>query len=354
MSWSYALVIICFSAVLTVPTALQLEWDAPEIFDWQAEDAVFNNRSKAWRAVPPSDAENKEYSVMSEAVRALKEKSHQPHLVFIGDSLMRQQYFNLASWLMHGEARPSEPSRQPDKSYQDRWRLFFLFQNRQLQGDNVSEICHCGRNARPNATAVNWVEDRFVSLPRNGSSISYFGWFGSVSFNGYFNPSGERPTQASCRLIGKCSSPFRWTVKQPGWQDAVGVVHFLNSVVMKLQPKPTHVVFNSGKWGHLNSHGLRNLFAAGAKIQKSEGTRFMWKTVTHSRTDTKHAHQSVVNAEKKLAQEHGWDVLDAYSETKKYPGQGHNDLYKDDLHFEDKVTTHLNRIYVEALLGSLP
>jgi len=267
---------------------------------------------------------------------------------------MRQQYFNLASWLMHGESVPSEPAHPLEtRSYQDRWRLYFLFQNRKLQGDNVSEISHCGRDVRKKGAAP-WVEDRFISLPGNGSSISYFGWFGEYSFNGYFKPPDERPAQSSCRLVGKCLPPFRWEIKQPEWKNAQGVVNLLSRVVMKLQPKPTHVVLNSGKWGHLNSHGLRNLFQAGAKIQKSEGTRFMWKTVTHSQPDTKSDYQSVVNAEKKLAQEYGWDVFDAYSETKDYPGQKHGHVYKDPLHLEDTATTHLNRIYMEALLQSIP
>jgi len=356
MPWERALALACLTAVLTRPAALRLEGSEPEISDWQAEDAVFRARSRAVRAAPPSDAEEGDGGVLREAVRALQQRPRQPHLVLVGDSLMRQQYFNLASWLLHGEARPSEPSRVPDAhSYQDRWRLFFLFQNKQLQGENASEICHCGRKDRPNGVASEWVEDRFLSLPGNGSSISYFGWFGGYSFNGYFNPSDERPAQASCRLVGKCAAPFRWTVKQPAeWKNALGAVHLLSSVVMKLQPKPTHVVFNSGKWGHLSSKGLRNLFAAGAHIQKSEGTRFIWKTVTHSRTDKTHDHQSIVNAEKKLAKEYGWDVLDAYSETKSYPGQAHGGIYKDDYHLEDKATTHLNRIFMEALLESSP
>lgn len=325
---------------------------APEVVDWQFEHELFKNRSNAARTAPPSDAENDDQ--MHEAVRALKQKPHQPHIVFIGDSIMVEQYFNLASWLVHGEARPLEPKTQPSGikivTFQDLFRAAFSYQNKQLKGDGVSEICHCGRDGRDGNTHDfgNFVQDRFIALPGNGSSISYFGWFGGQSFHGFFNPPDERPTQASCQ-IGKCTSPFRWTIKQPEWQKGLGVVNLLSSVVAKLQPKPTHVVINSGKWGHLNSRGLHNLFAAGAKIQKRDGTRFVWKTVTHSKSDTNNNRQALVNMETNLAREYGWDVFDAYNLTRHFP----RDLYKDDMHFQDRVATHLNRMFLEDVSRSL-
>jgi len=326
----------------------------PEFLDWQSEYEVFKNRSKSERfSFPPSDAEKEEQKLMGEAARALKQKSHPPHLVLIGDSLMRQQYFNLASWLIHGEARRSEPNHFiVADTYQKLWRAIFRHQNRELQGENVSEICHCGRDNRDanKHDFGDFVEDRFITLPGAGPSITYINWSGEHAFHGYFNPSDEHPTQASCK-IGTCTSPFRWTIKQPEWQNAQGLVQFLSSVIMKLQPKPTHVMLNSGKWGHLTSRGLHNLFAAGAEIQKRNGTRFVWKTVTHSNSDKQHDSQAVVNAEKMLAMKYGWEVFDTYNMTSTYPGRAHN--YRDDMHFEDRITTHFNRMYLESLLKTL-
>mmetsp|Transcript_76676 Transcript_76676/g.199845 ORF Transcript_76676/g.199845 Transcript_76676/m.199845 type:complete len:397 (-) Transcript_76676:253-1443(-) len=395
MSPSHGLVLACFVAVLNGPTALRLErgsissgelaqrtqqavplecpWGkvqargtatvedesaaqevcAPEVSDWQSEFAGFKNWSDALREAPLSASDIREQSMLGEAVRTLKQKSRQPHIAFIGDSLMRQQYFNLASWMIHGEARPSEPNHYiVADNYQKLWRAIFRHQNRELQGEGVSEICHCGRDNRDanKHDFGDFVEDRFITLPQNGSSITYINWSGEHAFHGYFNPSDERPTQAACE-IGKCTSPFKWTVKQPDWQNAQGVVQLLRSVVAKLNPTPTHVMLNTGKWGHLTSRGLRTLFAAGAEIQQSMGTRFVWKTVTHSNGDRKHDSQAVVNAEKVLAMQFGWDVFDAYNMTSSYPGRAQN--YRDDMHFEDKVTTHLNRMYVESLLQTL-
>lgn len=324
----------------------------PEISDWQVEYGLLRNESRAARVVPPSSAELHDEAVMREAVRELKQKSKQPHVVFIGDSMMRQHYFNLASWMIHGEARPEEPEALPTKdcNYQDFWRAVYVHQNAQLRGDGVSEICHCGREDQKGKKDAVFVEDRFVTLPGNGSSLSYFGWFGDWSFHGYFNPSNERPTQASCK-IGKCTSPFRWTVKQPGWQDATGVVNLLSKVVMKMQPKPTHVVVNSGKWGHLTRLGLRKLFAAGAEIQKRDGIKFMWKTVSHSRSDTDNEHDRFVETEVTLARQYGWEVFDAYKMTSSYPLRGQ--YYRDELHFSERVVTRLNRMYLEKFLASL-
>jgi hypothetical protein len=326
---------------------------APEISDWHLEYAMFKNVSKALRAIPSSASDIREQNLMGEAVRTLKQNPHQPHFVFIGDSVMRQQYFNLASWVIHGKARPELPEKLPSIEYQynDFWKAVYRHQNTQLQGDGVSEICHCGRKDQQAHEPVVFVEDRFITLPGNGSSMSFYGWFGDASFHGYFTPPDERPTQASCK-VGTCTSKFRWSIKQPSWQDARGVVQLLNSVVMKSQPKPTHVVVNSGKWGHLNTRGLRTLFAAGAEIQKRDGIRFTWKTVTHGRSDTRDEHQAFVDQEVKLAREFGWEVFDAYRMTRTYPSRGQ--YYRDPTHLSERATTHLNRVYLDKLLESLP
>jgi len=129
-------------------------------------------------------------------------------------------------------------------------------------------------------------------------------------------------------------------------------VNFLSSVVMKLQPKPTHIVVNSGQWGFLNPQGLRNLFAAGNEIQRREGTRFVWKTITHGVDDTNHSNQVRVNFEKRLALTYGWGVFDAYDITSIYAGR--DQFYRDKLHFDDQVSTHLNRVFFEAFLNSSP
>jgi len=395
MSCSRDLVFACFFAVLIIPTALRLERDsissgeeaqlpkqaivvecpwgkvqahdtttmeyesaaqefcAPEISDWQSEYAIFTNGSKAQREIPLAASDIREQSMMGDAVRTLKQNPHQPHFVFIGDSLMRQQYFNLASWLIHGKARPELPDTFPsmEHQYHDFWRAVYGHQNAQLQGDGVSEICHCGRKDQKEHEPPVFVENRFIALPGNGSSMSFFGWFGDSSFHGYFNPPDERPTQASCK-VGACTSQFRWTIKQPAWQNAEGVLQLLNSMVMKLQPKPTHVVVNAGKWGHLNTRGLHALFAAGAEIQKRDGIRFMWKTVSHGRSDTRDEHQAFVNQELKFAREYGWEVFDAYRMTNRYVMRGQ--YYRDVTHLSERAVTRLNREYLDMLLKSLP
>jgi hypothetical protein len=321
---------------------------SPEVSDWKSEyDLEKQKRSNAARTGEPSAQEIHERTLMREAVRELKQKTHQPHLVFIGDSMMRQQYDNLASWLIHDEARPEEPETAPDKesNYTGFWSEKYAYQKAQLEGDGVSEVCHCGRQGEDNS-----VEDRFITLPGNGSSLSYFGWFGNASFNGYFTASDARPTQASCP-VGKCTSPFHWTIKQPDWRHAAGIVELLDSVIVHLQPKPTHVVVNSGKWGHLNGKGLHNLFSAGAKIQKRDGIKFMWKTVSHSKEDTQRCHQRSVKMEKALAYVYGWEVFDTYMPTHRYVLR--NQYYLDLHHFAESVVTYLNRIYLGILSTSL-
>jgi len=415
MSLSRTLVIVCSFAVQTCSTALRLERGATssgelaqlpneamlvecpwgnittlgttsrqyehatreacerQLIHWQFEN---EDRSASARLAEPSDGEKmlERQRLMGEAVRALKQKSNPVHLVFIGDSMMRQQYFNLASWMIHGKTHPSRPSQPkpvppPRSTGQQRvgdtpggikdvihdyalWKHMFSVQNQDLQGDGVSEICHCGYDSEANEK-TRFVEDRFITLPENGSSISFFAWLGYWSFHGYFDPSKERPNQASCPL-GDCKAPFLWTIDQARgdiaeWQNARGVVRFLRSIVMKLQPKPTHVVMNCGFWGHLTSVGLRNLFAAGAEIRERDGTRFVWKTVTHPKSDTTYNLQARVNMQKELARKYGWDVFDAYNVTRDFPAK----WYQDDIHLQDPATTHLNRIYLEALVESL-
>ncbi|CAK0803633.1 unnamed protein product [Prorocentrum cordatum] len=186
----------------------------------------------------------------------------------------------------------------------------------------------------------------FRSRTSDGSLIIRF-----MLMSADFNPSDERPTQATCK-VGECSTPFRWMVKQRQWRDGMGVVHLLKEVIQKLQPKPTHVVLNCGFWGHLTSSGLHNLFAAGAEIQKADGIRFVWKTMTHlsPKQSGKHPElQEITDMQKKLARQHGWEVFDAYSVTHTYP----EDYFYDGVHMRDKGTTNLNSRFLQALLKSL-
>jgi len=364
MSWIRALSLACFFAAQISSSALRLERvsDLPDglaqrseeavIVDWQSEYALFRNRSEiVARAAQPSDVEKRDQRVMGEAIRALKQIPHQPHIVLIGDSMMRQQYFNLASWLIHGESRSPEPPPMTEAGYQAFWKQIFRHQNEQLRSDNVSEICHCGRHpSLPLDSKDAFVEDRFITLPDNGPSISYFGWFGDFTFHGYFDPAGERPTQATCP-VGECTTPFRWMVKQQDWRDGRGVVRLLKTVIKKLQPKPTHVVLNCGFWGHLTEHGLHNLFAAGAEIQKNDGIRVMWKTMTH--LSPKQAVKfpkvpGITDMQIKLARQYGLDVFDAYSISHDYP----ESWFLDGTHMAEKGTTRINSRFLEAVSKS--
>lgn len=279
---------------------------------------------------------------------------HNQHMVFIGDSTMRQQYFNLASWLMLGKESDEEPANIPTKkraNYTAFWKIIFEHQTAQLTGDGgAHEICHCGRKGLTEELANNenasFVEDRFTTLPTIGTNLSYFGWFGAWDFHGYFNVSEEHPTEASCP-VGDCQAPFEWTIKNDRFTDAEGVVELIERVVMKMTPTPTHVTINTGHWGSLTREGLESLFSLGQQIRKRTGTIFIWKTETRAALAFRNPKPEQYDLELKLASQYGWLVFDALNFTKHWDVT----FYRNSLHALECKISLLNEDFVGNVLA---
>jgi len=277
-----------------------------------------------------------------------KPKLHNHHVAFVGDSTMRQQYYNLASWLMLGKQSTDFPATLTPKSliYAKHWKEVFEHQNAQLTGEGgAHEICHCGRET---FNKTETVEDRFTMLPSIGTNLSFFGWFGDWDFHGYFDASQGRPTEDSCP-VGSCRAPFKWTIENNEWKEARGTVELLERVVMKLSPTPTHVIINTGLWGSLTEAGLKRLFSCGQDIRRRTGTIFIWKTTTKKRY-AKYGHNKAAieqaDLELKLASQYGWLVFDAYNLTRTWD----QPFYRDDFHARECKVSLLNRDFVGNLL----
>jgi hypothetical protein len=266
-------------------------------------------------------------------------------MVFIGDSTMRQQYFNLASWLMLGKESDEEPAFIPDKkrsNYTAFWKWVFEYQNAQLTGESgAHEICHCGRYENE-----SFVEDRFATLPSIGTNLSYIGWFGSWDFHGYFSAPNEYPTEASCP-VGDCKAPFEWTIKNDRFTNAEGVMALIEQKVMHLSPAPTHVTINTGHWGSLTQEGLESLFSLGRQIRKRTGTIFIWKTETKAALASRNPKPEQYDLEVKLASQYGWLVFDALNFTKHWAA-GH---YRNELHALECRISLLNEYFVGNVLA---
>jgi len=279
---------------------------------------------------------------------------HNQHMVFIGDSTMRQQYFNLASWLMLGKESDEEPANIATKeraNYTQVWKRIFEHQTAQLTGDGgAHEICHCGRKGLTEELANNgnasFVEDRFAMLPNIGTNLSYFGWFGAMDFHGYFNTSNEHPTEASCP-VGECQAPFEWTIKNDRFTNAEGVLELIERVVMKMSPAPTHVTINTGHWGSLTREGLESLFSLGQTIRRRTGTIFIWKTETKAALSFRNPKPEQYDLELKLASQYGWVVFDALNFTKHWDVT----FYRNSLHALECKISLLNEGFVGDVLA---
>jgi len=282
-------------------------------------------------------------------------KLHNQHMVFIGDSTMRQQYYNLASWLMLGKESDEEPANIAAKkrsNYTSFWKAIFEHQNAQLTGDGgAHEICNCGRHGLTDELANNenasFVEDRFAMLPNIGTNLSYFGWFGSWDFHGYFNASNGHPTEASCP-VGDCEAPYEWTIKNDGFTNAEGVLELLERVVMKMSPAPTHVTINTGHWGSLTREGLENLFSYGQQIRRRTGTVFVWKTETRAALAFRNPKPEQYDLELKLASQYGWPVFDALNLTKHWDVS----YYRNSLHALECKISLQNEDFVGNVLAA--
>lgn len=235
------------------------------------------------------------------------------HVVFVGDSVSRYQYLNMAYHLTHREApnfqffagaflnHLQHQRREPKHNYFDGWTKYYNETNRILQTNRSSEVCDCYRLECCSDT----VENRFFEVPGTNTHLTNIQWM-KWSFKGHWSPSNGYPIDAKC-AAGSCAPPFAWEI------DRTDTSRLISEVVMKLKPTPTHVMFNQAIWGMLDNATLTDLAKAGQEVSLKTGTKFIWKTSTRDRDALIEGSKlGRINAEKEIMTKFGWQILDLY------------------------------------------
>jgi hypothetical protein len=282
----------------------------------------------------------------------------------IGDSISRYQYLNLAYHVAYHKMPPFEfyiwKETKGDAQRVDNskvWADWYNETNRILNSGKAAEVCDCYRETRKStqlkqsaevadaADGLAWMadsfENRYFTHQDQNISLTFLQWWDNVSFKGHWSPSMGYPVNQSC-APGMCGPPAYWEIAQ-----ASGMKDMLR-LVMMLEPRPTHVVMNQGKWGHLSEGQLSDLMEEGRRIMHHTGTSFIWKTSTHDQgvfydVSDKKSYKREIS----IARKHGWVVFDLYEFTKHFPSKHYNDH----VHFREVTNSHFNRNMLDLILG---
>ena len=111
---------------------------------------------------------------------------HNKTIVFIGDSLTRYQYLNLAYFTVHQRWPPhfdplcreiafdrKDKSRSPPEGESDGWKKFNEYSNSILRN---FELCECYREKRWWLHKDSIIENRYLHVPQVGLKMFYIAW----------------------------------------------------------------------------------------------------------------------------------------------------------------------------------
>ena len=166
------------------------------------------------------------------------------HLVLIGDSLTRYQYLSLAHFFRYGEWYDSAldaSSYLVNEHTFESWDEFYLHTSMHL---SPLEQCDCHRSEEWDAGTI--YENRYFYDHARNNSVVYLQKFGNIPFQSHWQPGSNVNMPHPPRngvLLDKEQDIVGPPVFTGGW------VEILSDFVPKLEPKPTHIVLNSGLWG---------------------------------------------------------------------------------------------------------
>jgi hypothetical protein len=255
------------------------------------------------------------------------------HLVFVGDSVTRYQYLDLAYYLHHGHWCN-------DTSFQHRIHKKNLARYVATTTGALAPNEDCDCFLRPQATALDYqqtyVENRYYADPVRGNYVAYIGKWGAQSARGHWGPdTAFRGNHTP--LSEHQPEPFAWTYT---WSELI-TLH-----LARLQPWPDYVVLNEGLSAN---HSLLDLTTqrAVADALRSTGLVGIYKTTT----STSKTGGGGINRDHDQAM---CELLDHWlnlSWTDTLVGSAHR---WDGLHFKDEVNHLMNQQLLEFLDGIAP
>ena len=349
------------------------------------------------------------------------------HIVFIGSSVARYQYLNLAYHLLHGAAPPfdltdcseellrSVNMSLPDKKgdYEGYWAGYYEASVRLLNANAASdtfELCDCyrGWGHRKHRDDDRWKklpgEDRLHNVDmryvRTGeehgfAALSYAQWFmDEIPFRGHWIPrihAGRASSIAHKRkeqrglhacAAGSCGPPYDFEFGgasgesldpqlEHGANHTEPLLALLRDVILRLDPKPTHIVLGSPWPGGVNgaqwmsTRRAEHILSAGDELTcaacRANGhatLRFVWKADTQTAPclggkaeSGTHARESIAQGQYlvELARKHTpWVVYDLWSATAGFGDECYNDWF----HFNELARTHFNELLLRTLMAN--
>ena len=248
------------------------------------------------------------------------------HVMFLGDSLTRYQFFSFVHFLDKGQYPPRFPKStnclhvdengrpqcappdQPNLCMEGDWRSpgkeswKYLFS--EIGGSDDGGLfegrmeCSCARS--------QGVENQMYATPPspllglNGGSqtiVSSFqetGWASSVNdIKGY--------TFTGCALQGTCRLPYAVVAQRDNnstldfSQPLVDALHPSTGVIGTMTPRPDVVLYNRGLWGKLEKSKAEQVFPLLYNMTGRENGRCFYRTTTAEPGNAKQMHQYEIN-----------------------------------------------------------
>jgi hypothetical protein len=285
------------------------------------------------------------------------------HILLLGDSITRYQYYNLINFLDGGEWHPRvSPAAEHARGWRNGFNGLYAGVARRLGG---REICDCGR--RPGLA----LENHFYYNPALGVRVSFLWRPGTDGMHFHaLQWVGERCQYNAFRQRRRALNEARWDDHasgshcaqkgcSPGGCQRVGGSQFytlddltgVRYFVHKLQPDA--LVMNVGLWtGAINRPDrVEKLVELGRALRwEFPRLRLVWKTTTWRDPSAGMTEHTVP---RELLSRAGWAIVDAAGATRGIrelaARHGPGGFYRDPIHFQPFVYRALN----ELLLGDL-
>ena len=198
-------------------------------------------------------------------------------LVLIGDSVTRYQYLSLAHFFRYGKWYDSSLDATSylvnEKSFQS-WDEFYLRTNMLL---SPFEQCDCHRSeGNMHDEIFNEIyENRYFYDPARNNSVVYLQKFGDFPFQSHWEPGPNvnMPHPRNGVLLDSKQDAVDPPFFRGNW------IETLSDFVPKLEPKPTHIVLNSGLWGPGGFDKEEQMAGVLAALQRN-GMKGIYKTTT--------------------------------------------------------------------------
>lgn len=279
-------------------------------------------------------------------------------IVFIGDSITRYQYLNLAHFLTTGAWRGPAPHNENEHAWAS-WTHFHEGTTRRLNTGATHEICDCHR-VQDETDPSRILERRYFKHWSANASIAYLQLFGRNDMRGHSlawlnGTCAHGPcVQAGCRA-GHCAEadhPLHWTLADAPEGVVRGVIAAL---------APSILVVNGGYWhNYTDADTVASLLGAGRAAARAGVDLLVWKTTTADRDDSLRVHaKQVARLVPALVGSGHWRVFDAHAVTAAAKraaarrGVPLAALYWDDKHFHPPVYAKINAQFLTFVEGHL-